>query len=117
VTDADGVVAEIVAPLEPLVAPVRFTRRADEKLNDPDFLSRLTGRYALGDIKVEITLNANGALVAEVAGQGSMELVPAQGTTFGLAAMPSQQVEFTVGAEGPATELSTQGMSFKRVEE
>jgi CubicO group peptidase (beta-lactamase class C family) len=115
VTDADGVVAEIVAPLEPLVAPVRFARRADEQLKDPEFLSRLTGRYTLGEIAVEITLNASGTLVAEVAGQGSMELVPAQGTTFGLAAMPSQQVEFTVGAEGPATELSTQGMTFKRV--
>ena len=117
VTDADGVIAEVVAPLDEQAQPIRFARRPDDQLTDADFLSRLTGRYAMGDIVVEITVGANGKLVADVAGQGSSELEPTHGTTFTIAASPSQSVEFVLGPDGPATGIVTSGVTFKRADD
>jgi len=115
VTDADGNVAEAVAPLEPLVQPIRFARKPSDTLSDPEFLSRLSGTYKFGEITVDIRLNDGGKLEAEVAGQGTSELEPAQGLSFTLTAAPSQSVEFVLGDEGPATALVTSGVTFNRV--
>ena len=74
---------------------MRFTRRADPKLSDPDYLSRFAGTYTFtitGDTAVvEVT---GDELTASIAGQPRYTLVPGIDGKFSLKNVQGIRIEF-----------------------
>lgn len=105
--DRDGGIDRLSVSLEPEVDDIVFERAPAERLTDAGFLSRLTGKYRLGDETLEIKLRGE-TLVLSVAGQAPRELVPGRGTSFDLEGLEGYGVEFVVPESGPATKLRLQ---------
>ena len=78
-----------------------FTRRADPRLSDPDYLSRFAGTYTFtitGDTAVvEVTGNE---LTASIAGQPRYTLVPGIDGKFSLKDVQGIRIEFVEDPEG-----------------
>ena len=83
--------------LEPAVDPVLFTR-VPARLT-PDQLQRLTGRYAMGPLALEVSV-ADGALLAEVAGTSPITLHARDATHFDVPGKSGTRVEFVLGSDG-----------------
>lgn len=100
-TDRSGDVEALTVPLEPSADPLRFEHQAPERLRDPAFLEGLTGTYRVAGMEVEVRFRGERTLVFEQPG-GSAELVPRQGTRFGVRGQEGIDVEFLV-EDGDAT--------------
>jgi CubicO group peptidase (beta-lactamase class C family) len=83
VTDLAGEVAAIEAQFEPTVEAIRFQRAADPLMEDPAYLDRLVGRYALPNGVVTVT-RAGKSLSVTVPGQPTYALVPERRGRFRL---------------------------------
>ncbi len=102
-TDFDGEVSGVAAPMEPLVSDVVFTRKADRELSDPAFLSKLAGTYALGPQTALFAVQGT-ALVLEIDGRRQPDLIPARNFRFVLKGASGYGIRFTLDAAGKATE-------------
>ena len=100
-TNRAGEVAAVNVALEPSADPLRFERRAPDRLRDPDFLQGLTGTYRVAGMEVEVRFRGEGTLAFEQPG-ATAELVPRRGTRFGVAGQEGITVEFVV-EDGSAT--------------
>jgi len=104
-TDFDGEVSGVAAPMEPLVKDIVFTRRPDLRLSDPAFLARLAGTYELGPQKAVFTLRGNG-LVLDIDGERQPDLLPYRNNRFIFKGASGYSVTFLLDAGGLATEAT-----------
>ena len=102
-TDLQGLVTGLTAPVEPAVEPILFTRLPPERMSDPAYLDRLTGRYALADQRITVSRRGT-ILTVHLAGQPSYRLEPEGEDQFKLQGLEGFHVRFTVPEEGPAAE-------------
>jgi len=103
VTDKEGEVSGVAAPMEPAVADIVFTRRADAVLTDPAFLARLAGTYELGPQKIVFTVKGS-SLVMEVEGRPQPDLLPYTNHRFRLKGSSGITIQFVLDAKGSAAE-------------
>jgi hypothetical protein len=104
-TDFDGEVSGVAAPMEPRVKDVVFSRRPDARLSDPVFLTKLAGTYELGPQRAVFTLQGS-ALVLEIDGRRQPDLLPYRNNRFTLKGASGYSIRFTLDAKGRATEAT-----------
>jgi Domain of unknown function (DUF3471) len=93
-TDRDGDVVSLSAPLEPMVKDIVFTRRPSGECLDAAFRARCAGRYKGGATTHTVALDPSGALVLKPDNQPAYVLLPAQGRRFRIAELDGHTVEF-----------------------
>lgn len=99
-TAADGTIGAVRMPLELHVDPIVFRRQADTTLSDPDVLRRYAGRYEMTPLYMDVELDRQDRLVAEIVGQGRYVLEPRAERRFVAAEMPAVSFEFVSGESG-----------------
>lgn len=100
-TDKNGLVHAVSAPLESSLPDMVFSRLPSDQLRDPDFLATLAGSYKLAG-GPQITLSFNGhELTAKVAGQPEFSLVPYQKLEFKFKGLEGYSIEFILADEKP----------------
>lgn len=92
-TDRDGDIISLSAPLEVMVKDIVFTRLAGGECTDPSFRARCVGRYK-GAVFHRITLDAQDKLVLKIEFQSAYHLEPLQGRRFRIAELEGFVVEF-----------------------
>jgi hypothetical protein len=93
-TDREGDVVSLSAPLEPMVKDIVFARRPAGQGLDAEFRARCTGRYRSGVTTHTVTLDPSGQLVLKLDNQTAYRLLPAQGQRFRIADLDGHTVEF-----------------------
>jgi CubicO group peptidase (beta-lactamase class C family) len=93
-TDREGTIVSLSAPLEPMVKDIVFTRLADGECMDAAFRARCVGRYKGGPTAHHVTLDADGQLVLKPDNQPAYRLAPQQGRTFRIIELEGFAVEF-----------------------
>jgi hypothetical protein len=93
-TDREGNVVSLSAPLEPRVKDFLFARLAAVECMDAGFRARCVGRYKSGPTTHDVTLDPDGRLVLRSDNQPTYRLVPLQGRRFRIAELEGHSVEF-----------------------
>jgi hypothetical protein len=93
-TDREGNIVSLSAPLEPMVKDIVFARLAAGECTDAGFRARCVGRYKGGATTHEATLNPEGQLVLKPDNQPAYRLLPVQGRRFRIAELDGHSVEF-----------------------
>jgi CubicO group peptidase (beta-lactamase class C family) len=93
-TDREGNVVSLSAPLEPMVKDIVFARLAAGECTDAGFRARCVGRYKRGMTTHDVTLNPDGRLVLRADNQPAYRLVPLQARRFRIAELEGYSVEF-----------------------
>jgi CubicO group peptidase (beta-lactamase class C family) len=114
ITDANGNIARLEAPMEPTLEPIVFEKKPDARLSDPAYLQRFVGRYLLIEQVITISLKGN-VLFAGIPGQPELELVPGLGDEFTLKQVKVASLRFKTDDKGNVTamELSQPGAVFE----
>ncbi len=94
-TDRDGNIVSLSAPLEPLVKDIVFARLAAGDCTDPAFLARCVGSYKSGATTHRVNLDAESRLVLKGDNQPTYRLAPQQGRRFRVVELEGFFVEFT----------------------
>jgi CubicO group peptidase (beta-lactamase class C family) len=94
-TDRDGNIVSLSAPLEPMVKEITFVRRAAGECLDGAFRARCVGTYKSGVTTHRVTLNPDGQLVLKPDNQPAYRLLPEQGRRFQIAELEGYSVEFS----------------------
>lgn len=98
-TNQRGNVEAVSAPFDPLVPEIVFTRKAEDRMSDPQYLRRFVGVYELLD--KEITIGIEGCvLTLYVPGQPVYELVPDREDEFKLKGLAGFSVRFETSEDG-----------------
>lgn len=97
-TDAQGSIQQVKVSLDE--KEVAFSRMADPKLKDPDFLKKLTGQYELDGSVINLILSNNELIINSAPPQ---HLDPYKGNTFRIREFSDQIVEFVFDAAGAVT--------------
>ncbi|MBA4053557.1 MAG: penicillin-binding protein [Marivirga sp.] len=100
VTDAQGSINQVKVSLDE--KEVSFTRKADEKLSDPEFLKTLTGKYELNGGTINVVISDNGLVIASSPPQ---HLDPYKNNVFRIREFSDQLVEFLFDSSGKLTGL------------
>lgn len=103
-TDAEGEIASLSAPMEPLVAPIVFTRVADPRMREQSFLKTLTGKYTLGNAVFDVVLREDGALLLTQSSGQTLELQPLRGSTFRVKDRAGWSLEFKRAQDSAVSE-------------
>jgi CubicO group peptidase (beta-lactamase class C family) len=93
-TDRDGTIVSLSAPLEPMVRDIVFTRLAAGDCTDAAFRARCAGIFKSGPTIHRVTLDAEGHLALASDYQPSYRLAPHQGRTFRIVELVGFLVEF-----------------------
>jgi CubicO group peptidase (beta-lactamase class C family) len=93
-TDREGNVVSLSAPLEPMVKDIVFARLAAGECTGAGFRARCVGRYKSGPTTHHVTLDPDGRLVLKSDYQPAYRLVPLQGRRFRIAELDGFSVEF-----------------------
>ena len=93
-TDRDGNIVSLSAPLEPMVKDISFVRRAAGECLDSAFRARCVGNYKSGVTMHRVTLNPNKQLILKPDNQPAYRLLPQQGRRFQIAELEGHSVEF-----------------------
>jgi CubicO group peptidase (beta-lactamase class C family) len=99
-SDAQGNIHEVKVSLDE--KEVIFTRKADLKLTDPEFLKKLTGQYEIDGRSVNIIFSNNELVVNTAPPQ---HLDPYKNNTFRVREFSDQIVEFILDSDGMPTAL------------
>lgn len=99
-----GDIDHVSAPLEPVVEPIRFTRRLPPELSRPEALALYEGEYDLKDVTVKVALKGT-VLTVTVPGQPTYTLLPYREGQFNLKGLNGYSVRFT-SAKGAVSGLS-----------
>jgi CubicO group peptidase (beta-lactamase class C family) len=102
--DLKGNVMTVSVQLEPTVKDIVFTRQPEKKMTERSFLEKFVGQYELQGQVFTIQIRGENTLIAVVAGQPEMELVPYKGTEFTIKNAPNAAIEFILDAAGVAVE-------------
>jgi len=100
-----GEITELLAPMEPSVEDIVFTRVADETMRERAFLEPFVGEYELGETVLAVSLKGDDKLALSVPGQPTYELVPTRGTSFDLKGLSGYWLEFKRDDSGAVKEL------------
>ncbi|HJO04667.1 MAG TPA: serine hydrolase, partial [Acidobacteriota bacterium] len=100
--DADGEIVELAVPFEAQMDPIVFTKLADERLSDPDYLAQFVGIYELSGQRAEVMLQGTALRVA-LPGQPVYTLEPKRGTEFGIGNLSGFSLEFLLDNSGAVT--------------
>lgn len=92
-TDRDGNIVSLSAPLEPAVKDIVFARLAAGDCTDPTFRARCVGEFKR-DQAFHVTLAAQGHLVLKPDNQPAYRLEPLQGRRFRIVELDGFVVEF-----------------------
>ncbi|MBR1268848.1 serine hydrolase [Bradyrhizobium sp. AUGA SZCCT0222] len=93
-TDRDGNIVSLSAPLEPMVKDIVFARLAAGDCTDPAFRARCVGHFKSGSITHRVTLDSENRLVLKPDYQPAYRLAPEQGRRFRIAELEGFVVEF-----------------------
>jgi CubicO group peptidase (beta-lactamase class C family) len=93
-TDREGTIVSLSAPLEPMVRDIVFTRLAAGDCTDAAFRARCAGIFKSGPTIHCVTLDAEGHLALASDYQPSYRLAPHQGRTFRIVELEGFLVEF-----------------------
>jgi CubicO group peptidase (beta-lactamase class C family) len=93
-TDRDGNIVSLSAPLEPVVKDIVFARLAAGDCTDPVFRARCVGHFKSGAITHRVTLDSEGRLVLKSDYQPAYRLAPEQGRRFRIVELEGFVVEF-----------------------
>jgi len=102
-TDREGNIVSVSAPLEPMAKDIVFVRLAAGECTDADFRARCVGRYKSGPTTHDVTLDPDGRLVLKPDNQPAYRLLPLQGRRFRIAELEGFSVEFR--GDAPIDEL------------
>ena len=93
-TDREGNIVSLSAPLEPMVKDIVFVRLAAGECTELTFRERCVGRFKSGPTVHRVTLNSNGQLVLNSDYQPTYRLTPQQGRRFRVVELEGFVVEF-----------------------
>jgi hypothetical protein len=93
-TDREGNIVSLSAPLEPMVKDIVFGRLAAGDCTDAAFRARCVGNFKGGPTTHRVTLDPEGQLVLKPDNQPSYRLVPQQGRRFCIVELEGFVVEF-----------------------
>jgi hypothetical protein len=93
-TDREGEIVSLSAPLEPMVKDIVFARLAAGDCLDAAFRARCAGTFKGGPTTHRVTLDADGQLVLKPDHQPAYRLIPHQGRRFRIAEAEGFAVEF-----------------------
>jgi CubicO group peptidase (beta-lactamase class C family) len=93
-TNRDGDIVSLSAPLEPMVKDIVFVRRAAGDCTDAVFRERCVGNFKSCATTHRVTLDTEGQLVLKPDNQPAYRLVPQQGRRFRIAELEGFVVEF-----------------------
>ena len=93
-TDREGDIVSLSAPLEPMVKDIVFMRLAAGDCTDAAFRARCVGSFKGGPTTHRVTLDAEGQLVLKPDHQPAYRLAPQQGRRFRIVELEGFVVEF-----------------------
>jgi CubicO group peptidase (beta-lactamase class C family) len=93
-TDREGNIVSLSAPLEPMVKDIVFVRLAAGDCTDAAFRARCAGTFRSGPTTHRLTLDAEGQLVLKPDNQPAYRLAPQQGRRFRIRELEGFVVEF-----------------------
>lgn len=93
-TDREGNIVSLSAPLEPMVKDIVFVRRAAGDCTDAAFRARCVGIFKGGATTHRVTLDTEGRLVLKPDNQPAYRLAPQQGRRFHIVELEGFFVEF-----------------------
>ncbi|MET3839653.1 serine hydrolase [Bradyrhizobium sp. OAE829] len=93
-TDRDGNIVSLSAPLEPVVKDIVFARLAAGDCTEPAFRARCVGQFKGGSITHRVTLDSESRLVLKPDYQPAYRLAPEQGRRFRIVELEGFVVEF-----------------------
>jgi CubicO group peptidase (beta-lactamase class C family) len=93
-TDREGDVVSLSAPLEPMVKDIVFARLPAGECTDASFRARCVGQYKSGARTHQVTLGQRGQLVLKPDNQPAYRLIPLQGRRFRITELDGYSVEF-----------------------
>jgi hypothetical protein len=93
-TDRDGNIVSLSAPLEPMVKDIVFVRLAAGDCTDAAFRERCVGTFKSGPTAHHVTLDTEGQLVLKPDNQPTYRLLPQEGRRFRIAELEGFFVEF-----------------------
>ena len=93
-TDREGNIVSLSAPLEPMVKDIVFVRLAAGDCTDAAFRARCVGIFKTGPMTHRVTLDAEGQLVLEPDNQRPYRLAPHHGRSFRIVELEGFVVEF-----------------------
>jgi CubicO group peptidase (beta-lactamase class C family) len=93
-TDRDGNIVSLSAPLEPMVKDIAFARLASGDCTDAAFRARCVGSFKSGATTHRVTLDTEGQLVLKPDRQPAYRLAPQQGRRFRIVELEGFAVEF-----------------------
>jgi CubicO group peptidase (beta-lactamase class C family) len=93
-TDREGNIVSLSAPLEPMVKDIVFSRLAAGDCTDPAFRARCVGHFKSGATTHRVTLDSEGRLTLKPDYQPAYRLVPEQGRRFRIVELEGFIVEF-----------------------
>jgi CubicO group peptidase (beta-lactamase class C family) len=93
-TDRDGNIVSLSAPLEPMVKDIVFARLAAGDCLDAAFRARCIGSFKGGATTHRVTLDSEGRLVLKPDNQPAYRLMPQQGRRFRIVELEGFVVEF-----------------------
>jgi hypothetical protein len=93
-TDRDGDVISLSAPLEPMVKDIVFTRVAGGDCADPAFRERCAGAFKSGSITYRVTLDGKRNLELKPNDEPLYHLAPLQDRKFRIVELEGVRVEF-----------------------
>ncbi len=107
-TNLQGNVDRLSAPLEPLVPEIVFRRRPPARLSDPAFLRTLLGSYRselIPTLSATVSLRGESTLTVTLPGQPTYELLPVRGTEFRIRTLEGFHVRFELDAAGAPIQI------------
>ena len=118
--DLKGNIRSLSIQLEDAVEPIVFTKMPEKTMMEKSFLEKFVGKYAYGEVILNVSLKGDKTLHAFVPGQPEFELEPYKGTTFNAKALSGYSIEFIMDETGKVTEAKvTQPnavFTFKKIE-
>jgi CubicO group peptidase (beta-lactamase class C family) len=93
-TDRDGNIVSLSAPLEPMVKDIVFARLASGDCTDAAFRARCVGVFSGGPTSHQVTLDGDGNLMLKPDKQPTYRLAPRQGRQFRIVELEGFVVEF-----------------------
>jgi len=93
-TDREGSIVSLSAPLEPMVKDIAFVRLAAGDCTDAGFRRRCVGSFRNGPTTHHVTLDTEGRLVLKPDNQPAYRLAPQQGRRFRIVELDGYAVEF-----------------------
>jgi CubicO group peptidase (beta-lactamase class C family) len=93
-TDREGDIVSLSAPLEPMVKDIVFVRLAAGDCTDSAFRARCVGIFKSGPTTHRVTLDAEGQLMLKPDNQPAYRLAPHQGRSFRVIELEGFVIEF-----------------------